>query len=196
MRRPTGRHGGRGGDTRPGPGTTGHPATGTAAVPTASTATPTHAPAMTAEAVVALANEVCDFHARAEVARALAGHSASHAEHANLTADAAHWDALVRERWSALVEAIEVVLPGAALPEEFMPVRPLSNGHVELQAHDTAGCRVVVLLSGAQALAVGAHLTAYAAISLDRIGQKLDGGLPHLGAAPPLTANNDAEARP
>jgi hypothetical protein len=196
MRRPTGRHGGRGGDTPPGPGTTGHPATGTAAVPTAPTATPTHEPATTAEAVIALANEVCDFHARAEVARALAGHSASHAEHANLTAHAAHWDTLVRERWAALVEGIEAALPGAARPEEFMPVRPLSNGHVELQAHDTEGRRVVVLLSGAQALAVGAHLTAYAAISLDRIGEKLNGGLPHLGAVPPLAVSNDAEARP
>jgi len=195
MRRPTGRHGGRGGDAPSGPSATGHTATGTAAVPTAPTATATHAPATTAEAIIALANEIGDLHARAEVARALAGHSASHDEHANLTAHATHWDTLVSERWTALVEATQAALPDAARPQEFMPIRPLSNGHVELQAHDTTGRPLVVLLSGAQALAVGAHLTAYAAISLDRIGQKLDAGLPHLQAAPPLTASNEAGAQ-
>ena len=97
---------------------------------------------------------------------------------------------------AARFRAIEAALPGAARPEEFMPVRPLSNGHVELLAHDTTGRHLAVLLSGTQALAVGAHLSAYAAISLDRIGHKLDDGLPELGAAPPLIAGNDAEVRP
>jgi hypothetical protein len=192
-----GRHGGRGGDYPPGPGAGGPPAAGTAAAPTATTppepgteptAEPVYAPAPTAEAVLALTNEVCHAYARAEVARAMAGHAASEAEHAHLSARAAQWNALVGERWAALTAAVQAALPAAAQVERFMPVRPLGNGHVELRAHDTAVRRLVVLLTGAQALAVGAHLTAYGAISLDRIGQRLDAGLPHVKAAPPFTA--------
>ncbi|WP_245712800.1 hypothetical protein [Micromonospora nigra] len=140
----------------------------------------------TDSAVIALANDVCAQFARAEVARALAGHSTSHAEHATLTERAARFDALVDERWRELVKAIRAGLPRAAQVERFMPVRPLTNGHVELHVHDTSARRLVVLLTGAQALAVGAHLTAYGATSLDRIGQKLDPGLPHVKAAPPF----------
>jgi hypothetical protein len=190
------RHEGRRASPAPGPGAGGHPAAGTAAIPTAATATepatvpavaPVWAPALTAAAVLALANEVCALYARAEVARALAAHPASDAEHATQAARAAHWDALVDERWPALVEAIGAALPDAAPVERFMPVRPLGNGHVELHAHDTSARRLVVLLSGAQALALGAHLTAYGAVSLDRTGQRLDSGLPYVKEAPPFT---------
>jgi len=152
---------------------------------------PVHAPAMTAEAVTALANEVCACFARAEVARAMAGHAASDAEHAHLSARAAHWDAIVKDRWPALVEAIHAALPDGAQLERFMPVRPLANGHVEVHAHDTSARRLVLLLSGAQAVAVGTHLTVYGAVSLDRIGQKLDPGLP-VTAVPPFAATNPA----
>jgi len=190
------RHEGRGANPAPGPGAGEHPAAGTAAIPTA--ATPTEpatvpavasvwAPALTADAVLALANEVSALYARAEVARALAAQAANDAEHATQAARAAHWDALVNERWPALVEAVRAALPDAAPVERFMPVRALGNGHVELHAHDTSDRPLVVLLTGAQALALGAHLTAYGAISLDRIGLKLDAGLPALKEAPPFT---------
>lgn len=199
------RRGGRAGDYPPGPGTGAHAAVGTAAIPTTAaptepanepTAAPLYAPAPTAEVVLALANEVCNALAQAEAARAMAGYAASEAEHAHLTARAAQWDALVNERWAALVVAIQTALPRAAQVERFMPVRPLSNGHVELHANDTAARRLVVLLSGAQALAVGAHLSAYGAISLDRTGQRLDAGLPHVKAAPPLTTTATEPAGP
>ncbi|GAB3160770.1 hypothetical protein GCM10027290_67210 [Micromonospora sonneratiae] len=181
-----GRHWGRRGDTAPGPGTGAYPAAGITHATTEPVVVPLQAPTLTAEAVIELANEVCANFARAAVARAMAGHSASEAEHASLTARAEQWDALVNEQWPALVEAIRAGLPGAAQVERFMPVRPLTNGHVELHVHDTSARRLVVLLTGAQALAVGAHLTAYGAISLDRIGQKLDSGLPYVKAAPPF----------
>jgi len=190
------RHEGRRANPAPGPGAGGDPAAGTAVIPTAATptesatvpaVTPVWAPALTADAVLALANEVSALYARAEVARAMAAHAPSDAEQAILTARAAHWDALVDERWPALVEAIGAALPDAAPVERFMPVRALGNGHVELHAHDTSARRLVVLLTGAQAIALGAHLTAYGAISLDRIGQKLDPGLPQLKEAPPFT---------
>jgi hypothetical protein len=184
------RHEGRRATAAPGPGAGEHPAAGTASVPTepaVAAVTATYPPAITAEAMTALANEVCGLYARAEVARAMAGHAASEVEHATLTAQAAHWDDLVNDRSAALVAAIQAALPDAARIEPFMPVRPLGNGHVELHAHDTSARRLVVLLSGTQALAVGAHLTAYGAVSLDRTGQKLDRGLPSARPAPPFT---------
>jgi hypothetical protein len=138
--------------------------------------------------VLTLANEVCDAFARAEVARAMAGLSTSEAEHAHLVARAEQWKAVVNERWAVFAAAIEAALPEAAQVERFMPVRPLTNGHVELHGHDTKARPLVVLLTGVQALAVGAHLTAYGAISLDRIGQKPDSGLPLVKAAPPFTS--------
>ena len=189
-----GRHEGRRANPAPGPGAGGHPAVGTAPVPTGSTAippttpAPVDAPAPTAEAVLALVNEVCGIYAQAKAARATAGYLGAEAERAHVLARAAHWDTLVSDRYRALVTAVQAVLPEAARVERFMPVRPLANGDVELHAHDTKARRLVVLLTGVQALAVGAHLTAYAAISLDRIGQKLDGGLPLVKAAPPFTA--------
>ena len=180
---------------KPGPATGAHSATGTAKVRTEPVVAPPPASVPTDSAVIALANDVCAQFARAEVARALAEHSTSHAEHATLTERAARFDALVDERWRELVTAIRAGLPRAAQVERFMPVRPLTNGHVELHVHDTSARRLVVLLTGAQALAVGAHLTAYGAISLDRIGQKLDPGLPYVKAAPPF-APPGAAAQP
>lgn len=202
-----GRHLGRRGTTPPGTGAGGDPAAGTAATPPGTTMTsatvpaelgtaPVHPPAPTAEALLALANEVCGLYARAEVARAMAGLSSTEAEHAHLLARAGHWDAHVSVRYRALVEALNAALPGTAQPERFMPVRPLSNGNVELHAHDTSARRLVVLLTGAQALAVGAHLTAYGAISLDRIGQKPDAGLPLVKAAPPFATATTPAADP
>lgn len=78
----------------------------------------------------------------------MAGLAASEAEHAHLSARAAQWDALVNERWAALAAAIQTAWPGAAQVERFMPVRALTNGHVELHARDTQARRLVVLLTG------------------------------------------------
>ncbi|RQW98754.1 hypothetical protein [Micromonospora inaquosa] len=183
------RHGGRA--TTPGPGTGEHPATGTAPVPTP-TAESMLAPEPTATSMIGLANRVSAHHAAAEVARAMAEHSTSEAEHAHLIARAEHWEALVNEQWNALCSAIWATAPGGATVERFLPVRPLTNGHVELHTYSTEGRRLVVLLTGVQALAVGAHLTAYGALSLDRSGQKLDPGLPHVKAAPPFDADGTA----
>ncbi|WP_431937081.1 hypothetical protein [Micromonospora sp. RP3T] len=191
------RHGGRA--TEPGPGTDAHPATGTAAVPTESTdashpapSLPTvealHEPGHTSTAMIALANRVCANFAAAEVARAMAEHAASEAEYEHLIARAEHWDALVNEQWTTFCAAICATVPDGTQVERFLPVRPLNNGHVELHVHDTDAHRLIVLFTGAQALAVGTHLTAYGALSLDRSGQKLDPGLPHIKAAPPLAA--------
>ncbi|MEU8370074.1 hypothetical protein [Micromonospora tulbaghiae] len=154
-----------------------------------------HEPGHTSTAMIALANRVCANFAAAEVARAMAEHAASEAEHAHLSARAEYWDALVNEQWTTLCAAICATVPDGTQVERFLPVRPLTNGHVELHVHDTDAHRLVVLFTGAQALAVGAHLTAYGALSLDRSGQKLDPGLPHVNAAPPF-ADATTEAWP
>ena len=164
-----GRHEGRRANPAPGPGGAGHPAVGTAAVPTnpevfpaPAIGVPVYEPAPTAETVLALVNEVCGLYAEAKAARATAGYLATEAERAHVLARAAHWDTLVSDRFRALVTTVQAGLPEAAQVERFMPVRPLSNGDVELHAHDTEARRLVVLLTGVQALAMGAHLTAYA----------------------------------
>lgn len=172
-------------------GTGAHAATGTAKVRTEPVVTSPPAPAPTAEAMLALVNQVAANFARAEVARAMAEHSTSRAEYDNSMARAAEWDALVNEQWRALAKALRVGLPGGAQVERFQPVRPLPDGHVELQLHDPSARRLVVLLTGEQALAVGAHLTATGAIVLERIGQ-LTSGLPHVKAAPPFAPNGTA----
>lgn len=177
--------------TSAGSGTGAHSATGTAKVRTESVVPPPPAPAPTVEAMVALVNQVCANFARAEVARAMAEHSASKVEYDNSIARAEEWGALVNEQWRALVKALRVGLPGGAQVERFQPVRQLPNGHVELHVHDPSARPLVVLLTGEQALAVGAHLTATGAIVLDRIGQ-LTSGLPHVKAAPPFAPNGTA----
>ncbi|BCJ63012.1 hypothetical protein GCM10009779_33660 [Polymorphospora rubra] len=174
--------------TSAGSGTGAHCATGTAKVRTEPVVTSPPAPAPTVEAMIALVNQVCANFARAEVARATAEHSTSRAEYDNSIARAGEWDALVNEQWRALAKALRVGLPKGAQVERFQPVRPLPNGHVELHLHDPSARRLVVLLTGEQALAVGAHLTATGAIVLDRIGQ-LNSGLPHVKAAPPFAPN-------
>jgi hypothetical protein len=197
------RYEGRRATPAPGPGAGAHPAAGTAPVPTGATVEPTvtgaaslHAPAPTAHTVLTLATEVCHAYAQAEIARALAGYCTSQTEHAHLSARAEQWHTLVNERWAALAAAIGAALPEAAQVQRFMPVRPLTNGHVELHVHDTKARRLVVLLTGVQALAVGAHLSAYGAVSLDRIAHKLDAGLPLVKAAPPFTTTVPAADRP
>ncbi|PSK65569.1 hypothetical protein B0E53_02470 [Micromonospora sp. MH33] len=204
------RHGGRA--TTPGSGT-GAPTAGTPDVsttaaphpaPDARTVEAVHEPGHTSTAMIALANRVCANFAAAEVARAMAERASSEAEHAHLIARAEHWEALVNEQWNTLCAAICATVPDGTQVQRFLPVRPLTNGHVELHVHDTDAHRHVVLFTGAQALAVGTHLTAYGALSLDRSGQKLDPGLPHIKAAPPFadgtteawTALNNAAGHP
>jgi hypothetical protein len=183
-----GRHEGWRTNSAPAPDAGAHPAVGTAAISTPPVEpVPPDEPTPTAEAVLTIVDQVCDLYARAEIARAMAGLSENQTEYADQAARAAHWDTLGRERYQTLAAMVHAGLADVADIERFMPVRPLNNGYVELYAYDTDSRRVVVLFAGAQALAVGAHLTAYGAVSLDRIGQKLETGLPQVNAAPPLT---------
>ncbi len=129
--------------------------------------------------------DLCEAYAKARVARVVAEQATSQAERDHHRARAAYWDTESRTRYSAVAEAVEAVTPDPARIEAFLPVRTLPNGRVEIHARDQNARSVVVALTGAEAVTVGVHLTAYAAIGLDRTGTKLDRILPPLFTDPP-----------
>jgi hypothetical protein len=135
-------------------------------------------------------NELCEAYAKAQMSRFLAGHSADQAEYDRHSAHAAYWDTEASNRYSAVAEAVESMAPDPADIEAFMPVRVRPNGHVELHARDQHARAVVVALTGGEAMLLGVHLTAHAAIGLDRTGAKVDRILPPMipDALPAVTA--------
>ncbi|GAB1644347.1 hypothetical protein KRMM14A1259_47700 [Krasilnikovia sp. MM14-A1259] len=145
-------------------------------------------PAVTADDLLSAISDLCEVYAKAQTTRTLAHHAPNRAEYDNLTDRAQHWDLSFRTRFDALTDAIQAVAPRAAQVEQFRPVRVLSNGHVEIRARDQRNHPVIVALTGPEAVTVGVHLTAYAAIGLDRTGAKVDRVLPPmLTATPPAT---------
>lgn len=153
---------------------------------TAAAATPT------AEALLASINELCEAYALARSTRALAQNAETPAEYDNLTARAEHWELSVRTRYDALAATVEAAFPRGAQVEAFLPVRVMANGRVEIHARDQHTRPVVVALSGPEAVTVGVHLTAYAAIGLDRTGTKVDRVLPPMITDLPPATTTDA----
>ncbi|OJF13148.1 hypothetical protein [Couchioplanes caeruleus] len=146
----------------------------------------------TAEELLTSINELCEAYALARSTRALAQHAETPAEYDNLTARAEHWELSVRTRFDALADTVEAAFPRGARIEAFLPVRVLPNGHVEIHARDQHTRPVVLALSGPEAVTVGVHLTAYAAIGLDRTGTKVDRVLPPMITDPPPATTTDA----
>jgi hypothetical protein len=138
-------------------------------------------------------NDLCEAYAKARVARALAEHSADHAEHERHATAADYWERESRTRYDALVPAIETVAARPVQIEEFLPVRTHPSGHVEVHARDQYARPVVVTFTGAEAVSLAIHLTAHAAIGLDRTGAKVDPLLPAVPVAtPPAVATGRA----
>ena len=148
----------------------------------------------TAEGLLLRVRQLCEAYTNARLAHVAAVDAPSEAERAHYQARADYWNQTTNVRYRDLTETMADLLPEPAHLERFMPIRPLTNGHLELHAHDRQARPVVVLLTGAQALAVSAHLGAYAAISLDRTGTKVDNLLPPVKAAPPFTTGGDPPA--
>ncbi len=146
----------------------------------------------TAEDLLASINELCEVYALAKATRALTQNAATKAEYDNLIARADHWDLQATTRYSALADTVETAFPRGAQVEAFLPVRVLPNGRVEIHARDQHTRPVVVALTGPEAVTVGVHLTAYAAIGLDRTGTKVDRVLPPMLTAPPTATTTDA----
>jgi hypothetical protein len=147
-------------------------------------------PTTTAEAMLAAIWQLCDAYAKGEVNRVLAGHAATDNEAQHLVAQAEYWEHSVQAGYQALAATIRDALPGDARPEPFLPVRPVTTGHVEVHARDTTARPVVIVLTARQALTLGAHLSAHGAIALDRLGTKLDAALPALPDAAPFTTTH------
>jgi hypothetical protein len=139
-------------------------------------------------------NELCEAYAQAQMSRFLAGHSADHTEYDRHTAHADYWEREARTRYDALAPAIEAATLQPAQVEQFLPVRTLANGHVEIHARDQHARPVVVRLTGAEAVTVGVHLTVHAAIGLDRNGAKVDQVLPPVPTAVPPAVTGEPPA--
>lgn len=139
---------------------------------------------MNADDLLNAINELCKAYAKGKTCRILAAHSSEPADHENLTARAGHWDHVVNIHFKTVAEAVHHWLPRQTHAEPFLPVRPLTGGDVELHTRDDTRRRVVIRLSGAEAFALGAHLTAFAAIALDRSGTRVAPLLPGPRQAP------------
>ncbi|MET7821263.1 hypothetical protein [Micromonospora zamorensis] len=150
---------------------------------------------MTGDDLITDMNELCVAYAKAQVAHTLADLAADREERRKHLAHAEYWDSAVSNRYRTLTESVGAALPDPVTVESFLPVQPLPTGDIAIRARDERTRPVILRLSGTQALAVGAHLTAYAAIGLDRSGGKVAGALPPIGSAPPfLTTDQPAPA--
>jgi hypothetical protein len=147
---------------------------------------------MTVEHIISLSNRVAELFARAQLTHTLAQHATSHTEYDELSARAEQWDQHVSDAHDALVSALRAALP--ATPEPFLPVHVEPSGHVEIHARDHGARPVVLRLTGAEALTIGHHLIACAAIGLDRTGMKVVALLPPLPTTPPRAATASTPA--
>jgi hypothetical protein len=158
----------------------------------ADSTTPTPAGTPSASDLLDEINHMCEAYAKARVARVLAEQSTDHAEHDHHASVADYWERESRTRYDALVPTIETVAARPVQIEEFLPVRTLPNGHVEVHARDQHARPVVATFTGAEAVSVAIHLTAHAAIGLDRTGVKVDPLLPAVPVSPPPAATGRA----
>ena len=157
----------------------------------ADSTTPTPAGTPSAPDLLDEINDMCEAYAKARVARVLAEQSTDHAEHDHHASVADYWERESRTRYDALASTIETVAARPVQIEEFLPVRTHPSGHVEVHGRDQHARPVVVTFTGAEAVSVAIHLTAHAAIGLDRTGAKVDRVLPPMipDALPAVTAD-------
>lgn len=149
---------------------------------------------MTVSALLAAVQQLCQSYARAEVSRTLAGYAEDAARRAEDLHVAQHWDGAARHQFDNLAQTLNDLIPEVINAESFLPVRPLSTGDVHLFLRDRQARSVVVRFTGAEAVAVGTHLTSYAAIALDRCGMKLTPVLPPVER--PFTATAEVPPPP
>jgi hypothetical protein len=138
---------------------------------------------MDSDALLKLINDLCETFGRARVTRTLAEYADTGHERAHLVAQAEYWDSTVSIQYRDIATAVHTALPQPLTPAAFMPVRLRSAGTVELHTTDSLGRPVVIPLTGEQSLALGVHLTAHAAVGLDRAGTKVAQALPRIPAS-------------
>lgn len=143
-------------------------------------------PTVTVDDLLASIRQLCEAYAKSEVNRALANLAQNGEQAKHHAAHAEYWEAATASQWQALAAVVGEALPSTVTTEDFLPIRSVTSGHVELHARDNTARSVVVLLTGAQALTVGAHLTAHGAVALDRIGAKVDAALTPIARSAPF----------
>ncbi|WP_327002712.1 hypothetical protein OHA72_47690 [Dactylosporangium sp. NBC_01737] len=132
-----------------------------------------------------LVEESCTAYAKLQVAKTMAEYTGDPEARAKHLDVARYWDAAGRALHRRIGETLDNALTVEVTVETFLPVQPLPTGEISLRAHDERHRPFVVRLTTAQALAVGTHLTAYAAIGIDRTGGKVAEALPPITAQPP-----------
>lgn len=127
---------------------------------------------------MAAIGRLCQTYTQAQVAIVTAAHAPDRDEQDRLKAhaDSRHQQATVEYR--AVEAMVAALVAEPANVERFQPVWVLPGGHVELHAHDRHHRPVAMRLSGEQALTVGVHLVAQAAVALDRAGAKVTDVIP------------------
>ncbi|GAA0490894.1 hypothetical protein Ade02nite_23350 [Paractinoplanes deccanensis] len=131
-----------------------------------------------------MVNSLCMTWAAAQVAHERSRTATNPETQADQHARAQHAHELTQQHYDALLALLTASVPDDVSAEAFLPVQPLPTGEVAIHARDDRANSVRLKLTGVQALTVGAHLTAYAAISLDRSGLKVAEALPPLPADP------------
>ncbi|MFI1989718.1 hypothetical protein [Actinoplanes sp. NPDC020271] len=134
--------------------------------------------------ILDLIHNLCITYADSQVAHERSRVAATAEVHADQLARSVRAHEVMQGYYTALVDLLADSVPDDVSAEAFLPVQPLSTGEVAIHARDDQANSVRLRLTGAQALTVGAHLTAYAAISLDRSGLKVAEVLPPLPADP------------
>ncbi|MBB2943246.1 hypothetical protein FB565_002959 [Actinoplanes lutulentus] len=134
--------------------------------------------------ILAAINSLCITYADSLVAHERSRTATTAEAHADQYARSLRAHEVTQENYAALLEMLVDTVPYDVSAEEFLPVQPLPTGEVALHARDDHANSVRLKLTGAQALTVGTHLTAYAAISLDRSGVRVAEALPSLTAGP------------
>ncbi len=134
--------------------------------------------------ILAVINILCITWADAQVAHERSRTAAAPEVRADQYARAQQAHEVTQQHYAALVELLADSVPDDVSAEAFLPVQPLPTGEVAIHGRDDQANSVRLRLTGAQALTVGAHLTAYAAISLDRCGLKVAEALPSLSIDP------------
>jgi hypothetical protein len=136
--------------------------------------------------IMRLVTELYTAHGKAQVAQAMAEYTDDpdmRARHLNF---ARYWDEAARALYGTLAATLDDAFTAEAAVETFLPVQPTPTGEVILRARDEQRRPVLVRLTTRQALAVGAHLTAYAATAIDRTGGKVADALPEIAAHAPF----------
>ncbi|WP_433615327.1 hypothetical protein ACQP2P_11250 [Dactylosporangium sp. CA-139114] len=136
--------------------------------------------------IMRLVTELYTAHGKAEVAQAMAEATDDPQMRARHLSFLRYWDEAARALYDKLNATLDNAFTAEAAVETFLPVQPTQTGEVILRARDEQQRPVLVRLTAGQALTVGAHLTAYAATAIDRIGGKVADALPPIAAHAPF----------